>query len=94
MEGDNRKRCKKKNKGQEVSGRKYDQQNTVDGKKMTRDITFELFKDRWSLRSGKKGPTLLQDFHFYRKQSLSSQERPPEKLAKAASSLSSDNSGE
>src|SRR5699024_862343 len=37
----------------------------------------------WSLRAGQRGPTLLQDFHFYRKQSHFNRERIPEKVVHA-----------
>src|SRR5690625_6307780 len=44
---------------------------------------FKLYNDRWSLRACKRGPTLLQDFHFYRKQSRFNRERIPEKVVHA-----------
>ena len=62
---------------------KYREQNTGSGKKMTDDGGFKISNDRWSLRAGKRGPTLLQDFHFYRKQSKFSRERIPEKVVHA-----------
>ncbi|HLR20790.1 MAG TPA: catalase [Tissierellaceae bacterium] len=52
-------------------------------KKMTSDTGFKISNDRWSLRAGKRGPLLLQDSHFYRKQSRLSRERIPEKLVHA-----------
>src|SRR5699024_7077176 len=48
---------------------KYRAKNTGPGEKMTDDAGFKISNDRWSLRAGKRGPTLFQDFHFYRKQS-------------------------
>ena len=62
---------------------KYRKQNTGPGKKMTSDSGFKISNDRWSLRAGKRGPTLLQDFHFYRKQSRFNRERIPEKVVHA-----------
>jgi len=57
--------------------------NTGPGKKLTDDAGFKISNDRWSLRAGKRGPTLFQDFHFYRKQSHFSRERIPEKVVHA-----------
>src|SRR5699024_8215989 len=57
--------------------------NTEPGKKLTDDAVFNISNDRWSLRAGKRGPTLFQDFHFYRKQSHFSRERIPEKVVHA-----------
>lgn len=62
---------------------KFKHTNTGPGKKMTSDSGFKVSNDRWSLRAGKRGPTLLQDFHFYRKQSRFNRERIPEKVVHA-----------
>lgn len=62
---------------------KYRKKNTGPGKKMTSDSGFKISNDRTSLRAGKRGPTLLQDFHFYRKQSRFNRERIPEKVVHA-----------
>src|SRR5699024_11089008 len=62
---------------------KYRAKNTGPGEKMTDDAGFKISNDRWSLRAGKRGPTLFQDFHFYRKQSHFSRERIPEKVVHA-----------
>ncbi|RKD21033.1 catalase HPII [Ammoniphilus oxalaticus] len=61
----------------------YKHKNTGPGKKMTSDSGFKVSNDRWSLRAGRRGPTLLQDFHFYRKQSRFNRERIPEKVVHA-----------
>ncbi|GAB3068813.1 catalase [Virgibacillus ainsalahensis] len=61
----------------------YRKKNTGPGKKMTDDAGFKISNDRWSLRAGKRGPLLFQDFHFYRKQSRFSRERIPEKVVHA-----------
>ncbi|UJL47699.1 catalase [Virgibacillus sp. NKC19-16] len=61
----------------------YREKNTGPGKKMTDDAGFKISNDRWSLKAGKRGPTLFQDFHFYRKQSHFSRERIPEKVVHA-----------
>src|SRR5699024_12804192 len=57
--------------------------NTGPGKKLTDDAGFKISNDRWSLRAGKRGPTLFQDFHFYKKQSHFNRERIPEKVVHA-----------
>lgn len=61
----------------------YYHQNTGPGKKMTDDAGFKISNDQWSLRAGRRGPLLFQDFHFYRKQSRFSRERIPEKVVHA-----------
>src|SRR5690625_4685499 len=82
MERENNKRHKPHNKKQEQLDQ-YRHQNTGPGKKMTSDSGFKISNDRWSLRAGKRGPTILQDFHFYRKQSRFNRERIPEKVVHA-----------
>lgn len=57
--------------------------NTGKGKKLTTDGGMKVSNDRWSLRAGKRGPTLLQDFQFYKKQSHFNRERIPEKVVHA-----------
>jgi len=61
----------------------YYEKNTGPGEKMTDDAGYKVSNDRWSLRAGKRGPLLFQDFHFYRKQSRFSRERIPEKVVHA-----------
>src|SRR5699024_369872 len=61
----------------------YRQQNTGPGKELTDDAGKKISNNDWSLRAGKRGPTLLQDFHFYRKQSHFNRERIPEKVVHA-----------
>lgn len=58
-------------------------QNTGDGKQLTSDTGTKMSNDEWSLRAGNRGPTLLQDFHFYHKQSHFNRERIPEKVVHA-----------
>lgn len=62
---------------------KYRKKNTGPGKKLTSDAGLKISNDRWSLRAGKRGPTLFQDFHFYKKQSHFNRERIPEKVVHA-----------
>lgn len=62
---------------------KYRHQNTGPGKKMTDDTGVRVSNDRMTLRAGKRGPLLFQDFHFYKKQSHFSRERIPEKVVHA-----------
>ncbi|WP_106496524.1 catalase [Lentibacillus sp. Marseille-P4043] len=59
------------------------EKNTGPGKKLTSDAGLKISNDRWSLRAGKRGPTLFQDFHFYKKQSHFNRERIPEKVVHA-----------
>jgi len=70
------------NKKQQQLNR-YKHRNTGPGKKLTSDSGFKISNDRWSLRAGKRGPTLLQDSTFYRKQSRFNRERIPEKVVHA-----------
>ncbi len=63
--------------------KKYYAQNTGPGKKMKSDTGLKIENDRFSLRAGRRGPTLLQDTHFYRKQSRLNRERIPEKVVHA-----------
>ncbi|CAM3180098.1 catalase [Filibacter tadaridae] len=62
---------------------KYREENTGPGEKLTSDAGLKISNDRWSLRAGKRGPTLFQDFHFYKKQSHFNRERIPEKVVHA-----------
>lgn len=59
----------------------YRKQNT--GKPLTYDSGTKVSNDQQTLRAGKRGPTLLQDTHFYRKQSRFNRERIPEKVVHA-----------
>src|SRR5690625_508120 len=77
----NRKQDEKNSKQEQLD--KFRKKNTGPGEKMTDDAGFKISNDRWSLRAGKRGPTLLQDFHFYRKQSHFNRERIPEKVVHA-----------
>lgn len=61
----------------------YRKTNTGSGKKLTSDAGLKVSNDRWSLRAGKRGPTLFQDFQFYKKQSHFNRERIPEKVVHA-----------
>ena len=61
----------------------YRKTNTSSGKKLTSDAGLKVSNDRWSLRAGKRGPTLFQDFQFYKKQSHFNRERIPEKVVHA-----------
>lgn len=60
---------------------KYRKTNT--GRFMTSDAGLRVSNDRRTLRAGQRGPTLFQDFHFYKKQSHFSRERIPEKVVHA-----------
>ncbi|MFA5537147.1 MAG: catalase [Bacillota bacterium] len=62
---------------------KYRVQNTGPGRQMTTDYGVKVSNDNWSLRAGRRGPVLLQDSHFYKKQSHFNRERIPEKVVHA-----------
>ncbi len=61
----------------------YRQKNTGPDKKMTDDNGVKVSNDRTSLRAGKRGPLLFEDFHFYKKQTQFNRERIPEKVVHA-----------
>lgn len=61
----------------------YRKENSGPGKKLTSDAGVKISNDRWSLRAGRRGPTLFQDAHFYKKQSHFNRERIPEKVVHA-----------
>src|SRR5690625_169696 len=54
------------------------------GKVLTSDTGMRIYDDQRTLRAGRRGPTLLQDIHFYRKQSRFNRERIPEKVVHAS----------
>ncbi len=58
-------------------------ENTGLGKEMTSDSGLKISNDSWGLKAGKRGPLLIQDTHFYHKQSRFSRERIPEKVVHA-----------
>lgn len=53
------------------------------GEALTSDTGTKIADDQRSLRAGRRGPMLLQDTRFYRKQSQFSRERIPEKVVHA-----------
>lgn len=61
----------------------YRKENTGPDKKMTEDSGMKVSDDQKSLRAGKRGPLLMQDYHFYKKQSHFNRERIPEKVVHA-----------
>ena len=63
--------------------KKLKRKNTGPGKKLTRDSGVKVPNDNESLRAGRRGPLLFQDFHFYQKQSRFHRERIPEKVVHA-----------
>lgn len=62
---------------------KYREKNTGPGEKLTSDAGLKIAHDDLSLKAGRRGPTLFQDFHFYKKQSHFNRERIPEKVVHA-----------
>lgn len=73
---------KEENRKQEQMDQ-YRKKNTGPGKKLTTDGGTKVSNNDWSLRAGKRGPTLFQDFHYYKKQSHFNRERIPEKVVHA-----------
>ena len=61
----------------------FREQNTGTDKIMTSDSGYKITDDNQSLRAGMRGPLLLRDTNFYRKQSRFSRERIPEKVVHA-----------
>lgn len=61
----------------------FRKQNTGPGKAMEDVNGTKVANDQKTLRAGKRGPLLMQDFHFYKKQSHFSRERIPEKVVHA-----------
>ncbi len=61
----------------------YRKENTGPDKQMTEDSGMKVSDDQKSLRAGKRGPLLMQDHHFYKKQSHFNRERIPEKVVHA-----------
>ncbi|WP_425435900.1 catalase [Oceanobacillus senegalensis] len=82
---DNEKSSSRKNSGDKKDEQleNYRHKNTGPGKKMTDDNGTRVSNDRTSLRAGRRGPALLQDFHFYKKQTHFDRERIPEKVVHA-----------
>ena len=62
---------------------KYRAQNTGKGKKMTDDNGVRVSNDETTLRAGRRGPLVFEDFHFYKKQTHFNRERIPEKVVHA-----------
>lgn len=61
----------------------FRKQNTGPDKAMEDVNGTKVANDQKTLRAGKRGPLLMQDFHFYKKQSHFSRERIPEKVVHA-----------
>ncbi len=61
----------------------FRQQNTGSNERMQEVSGTAVSNDRQTLRAGKRGPLLMQDFHFYKKQSHFNRERIPEKVVHA-----------
>lgn len=82
MDKDRHKKPGKVNKKQEQLDW-FKRRNTGPGKKMTDEHGVKVSNDRTSLRAGRRGPGLLQDFHFYKKITHFDRERIPEKVVHA-----------
>lgn len=62
---------------------KFRKQNTGPDKQMEDINGTKVANDQKTLRAGKRGPLMMQDFHFYKKQSHFNRERIPEKVVHA-----------
>lgn len=69
--------------GKDAQLQQYRKQNTGPNNPMTDENGAKVSNDQKTLRAGKRGPLLMQDFHFYKKQSHFSRERIPEKVVHA-----------
>src|SRR5699024_2852008 len=69
----------KKNKQQS----QYKSNTTDADKRRTSERGVKIENERWALRAGSRGATLLQDAHFYKKQSHFNRERIAEKVVHA-----------
>lgn len=82
--GDEKVKHEDKNKNEKDKQlEQYHKENTGPGKKMTEDSGMKVSDDQKTLRAGKRGPLLMQDYHFYKKQSHFNRERIPEKVVHA-----------
>ncbi|WP_040285896.1 catalase [Sporosarcina koreensis] len=78
--------AKQDNNGMDAKDKQLEQyrkQNTGPDKPMTDESGMKTANDQKTLRAGKRGPLLMQDFHFYKKQSHFNRERIPEKVVHA-----------
>lgn len=62
---------------------KFRKQNTGPDQHMTEESGMKVANDQKSLRAGKRGPLLMQDYHFYKKLTHFTRERIPEKVVHA-----------
>ena len=81
MTNKNEKHTKKDLKDEQLE--KYRKQNTGPDQQMTEESGVKVANDEKSLRAGKRGPQVLQDFHFYKKLTHFTRERIPEKIVHA-----------
>ncbi|PIC69208.1 catalase HPII [Sporosarcina sp. P16b] len=81
MDKNNKNEPKKNPKEEQLD--KYRKQNTGPDQPMTEESGMKVANDERSLRAGKRGPHLLQDFHFYKKLTHFTRERIPEKIVHA-----------
>ncbi|WP_262176891.1 catalase [Saccharococcus sp. Marseille-Q5394] len=61
----------------------FRKQNTGPDKQMQEESGMKVSNDQKTLRAGKRGPLMMQDFHFYKKQTHFNRERIPEKVVHA-----------
>lgn len=61
----------------------FRKRNTGSDRPMTEESGVKVSNDQQTLRAGKRGPLLAQDFHFYKKLTHFTRERIPEKIVHA-----------
>lgn len=81
MDNNNEKHTTKDSKDEQLE--KFRKQNTGPDHQLTEESGVKVANDQQSLRAGKRGPQLLQDFHFYKKLTHFTRERIPEKIVHA-----------
>ena len=54
-----------------------------EGKQLTTNQGLKVSEDEFSLKSGERGPTLMEDFHFREKMTHFDHERIPERIVHA-----------
>lgn len=61
----------------------YRKENTGKHKELTEESGVKISNDQQNLRAGNRGPSLMQDFHLYKKLTHFTRERIPEKIVHA-----------
>jgi catalase len=73
------KNIKKDKKDEQLDSFRVDNE----GEKLTTNQGLKVSEDEFSLKSGERGPTLMEDFHFREKMTHFDHERIPERIVHA-----------